>query len=147
METVESFLAGHFDIQYITSIPFIYLYYVYNICVSKLVDPGRFPSPTREAIHHTTFFIKLIFFKKSHLRYLERLLSLATRKSTREERKIHLALEDKMDMKIFMLKMIYVRLPGRTADMTQLSSFFFLLSFCLFLFLSQGIYPTETVRI
>lgn len=112
-------LTRHFDTQYITLILFIYLYYVYNICVSKLVDPGEFPFSRHGAIHHTTFFIKLIFFKKSHLRYLERLLSLATRKSARGERKIHLALKGKMDMKIFMLKVIYVRASRHRYDLTS----------------------------
>lgn len=79
-------LTRHFDTRYITPISFIYLYYVYSICVSKLVDPGRFPfvSGARPYIT-TTSFIKLIFFKKSHLHYLERLLSLASRKSARGE--------------------------------------------------------------
>lgn len=72
--------------------------------------------PRRQAIHHTAFFIKLIFFKKSHLRYLERLLSLASRKSALGERKIHLALKDKMDMKIFTVKMIYVRVTDITLN-------------------------------
>jgi hypothetical protein len=81
--------------------------------------PVGFPSVGRAAIHHTTSFIKLIFFKKSHLRYLERLLSLASRKSARGEGKIHLALKPKMDMKIFMLKVIYRPLASRRSNMAQ----------------------------
>lgn len=59
--------------EYIEAIPFICLYYTYNIWVSKSVDPGNFsPQAARggDAIHHTFFFIKLIFFKKSHLSLL-----------------------------------------------------------------------------
>lgn len=74
---------------------------------SRLIPAGSLPwQPT---IHHTFFFIKLIFFKKS--RPLASLPQL--RKSAPgwggEERKIHLTLEDKMNMKIAWLKMIYIR--------------------------------------
>lgn len=106
-----------------TSRPFpssTYITYTISVYRSWLILVGSLPQ--HEVIHHTTFFIKLIFFKKSHLRYLERLLSLATRKSARGERKIHLALEDKMDMKIFMLKVIYVRASRHRYDSTRILS-------------------------
>lgn len=94
-----------------------YITYTISVYRSWLIPVSSLPH--HRAIHHTTFFIKLIFFKKSHLRYLKRLLSLATRKSARGERKIHLALKGKMDMKIFMLKVIYVLASRHRYDLTS----------------------------